>query len=198
MDKILETIHAYEAQIEGAHADLERPGRLSEALAAYEAIEGQLARLEMLPVGRAHPERGRVLSTCLGRQAEILRQLGRVSETEEVAVRQLAAARQAGDLLTLAHALLSSGAARLRGGDPQGGGHALEEARRLFESGDTVEHKRGLGEYWINRAELLNEGALPGGASAAIHAADQALAALEPIEDHQGVARAHAARAKPR
>jgi hypothetical protein len=195
MNQTLEAIRAYEAQIRQAFAEIERSGRLSEALAAYQEIERGLEGLDVSPAGAAHHERQRALAACLDRQAHLLRQLGRLPEAGQAAARQLEAARASGELVTIAYALLSSGHTRLLGGDQKGGEHALSEARRLFESGDSPEQQRGLGKYWTLQAELHNQGALPGGPAEAQQAATRALEALAPLQDWDGVARAYLARA---
>ena len=148
MDKILGTIYEYEAEIERAQKELETPGRISEALAAYQKIQHGLERLDIRPLGRPHRERGRVLAQCLGHQAECLRVLGRYPEARDASERELGAARLSGDLITLAHALLSDGHARLLNGDLHGGEHAIKEARRLFDSGNTADHNNGAGKTW--------------------------------------------------
>lgn len=196
MDEILSTIQECEAQIEQVREELQRHGRISEALAAYQGIERRLEQLDIQPLGSPHRERGRVLALCLGRKAEGLRHLGRFHEAGQTSARELAAARLSGDLITLAGALLSDGHTRLLNGDLGGGEHAIQEARRLFESGDSSEHKRGLGKYWTLRAELIIAGALPGNANEALEASDRAVNINPQKEDRSWAVRAYTARAR--
>jgi hypothetical protein len=196
MEEHLETIQEYEILIARAFEEHERSRRFSEALVAYREIEHGLEGLEISPASDSHHERQRVLAACLDRQARILLRLGRRQEAQQVAARQLNAARAAGDLLAIAHALMCSGHIRLLSGDRRSGAHALSEARRLFESGDSPEQRLGLGEYWTLLAELMNAGTLPGGPGEAHRAADRALAALTPVHDRTALARAYKARAE--
>jgi tetratricopeptide (TPR) repeat protein len=196
MSAVLDTIQRCEDSIDQAHYTLERQGRLGEALNAYQGVEDELDKLGRMPFHAEYHELQRVLASCLLRQGSVLRQLGRAQQAVETAERELKAARASGDRLTLARGQLSYANAHLSGGDRQRGLHAIDEARRIFESGDRPEDRRGLGQYWLLRADLLNAGSVPGEASDALQATGNALAILEPLEDWAAVAHAYAARAQ--
>lgn len=196
MEKIRASLERCQADIEAVIKILEKEGRLGEALAAYQEIEGRIEKLDLLP-GRPHfADKQRVLTTCLMGQEGILRKLGRMREARSISEREMAAARQSSDRITMARALLSSGMTMLLSGEAEHGVSSMENARRLFESEKTAEYQRGLGWYWAAQADLLNAGALAGKPADAIQAADRALEILLPLEDQSGVTRAYAARAK--
>jgi hypothetical protein len=72
----------------------------------------------------------------------------------------------------------------------------LDEARELFERGDSYDHRQGLGWYWILQADLSNAGLVEREPSEVIDIATHALDILNPIENWPGVARAYACRVK--
>jgi tetratricopeptide (TPR) repeat protein len=196
MMETLEKIRQFEEQIEGALRSLEMTGKIEEALAAYQHVE---AKLEALGITAGYPvyaEYQRVLAYCLMRQGNLLRQLGQPHEAMSLSEREIAAARASGDQITLARSLMSNGTNQLVAGHIERGVGLLDEARSLFESGDSYDHRQGLGWYWVLQADLLNAGLVPGETSVVIDAADRALALLLPIENWPGVARAYAARAQ--
>lgn len=196
MTEITAAIKKCEGEIEAALASLEQPGQLNEALATYRAVETKLEALDLASEHPAYAEKQRVLAYCLMRQGNILRQIGQAQEAVELSEREIAAARASGDDVTLARSLMSYGANRIVRGEVEQGLAFMEEARSLFGSGNSYDHKQGLGWYWILRADLGNAGILPGDASEVVDAADRALAILLPLENWPGVARAHAARAQ--
>lgn len=196
MTEIAAAIKRCEGEIEAALASLEQSGQLNEALAAYRAVEIELEALDLATEHPAFAEKQRVLAYCLMRQGNILRQIGQVQEAVELSEREIAAARVSGDDITLARSLMSYGTNHIVQGEVEQGLAFIEEARSLFESGDSYDHKQGLGWYWILQADLGNTGILPRGVPEVVDAADQALAILLPLENWPGVARAYAARAQ--
>jgi len=109
--------------------------------------------------------------------------------------REITAARLSGDGITLARSLMSHGTNSIVGGEVKGGLDQIDEARVLFEGGDSYDHRQGLGWCWILLADIANAGLVAKEPVEVIAMADQALAILTPIENWPGVARAYAARA---
>ena len=198
MNETLKQIKQIEDQIEDALWTFETAGENSQALSAYQEAE---TRLEALSIGAGeadYTEYQRVLAYCLMRQGNILRQSGQNQEALALSEREIAAARGCGDPITLARSLMSNGINQIVAGRVNQGIGLLDEARSLFEMGDSYDHKQGLGWYWVVQADLINAGLLAGGPPEVIDAADQALALLLPIENWPGIARSYAARALAR
>ena len=186
-------------RLEQTRSELEGAGRLGEALTAYEAIEKQLLKVGVMPFHSEYREAQRLLSVCLQRQGALLALFKRLPQLLDVSERQLAAGRASGDLLTLAGALQDYGAALLAAGpidNSQKALHALEEARRLYESGEDETLRRELVKYWIKMSDLQLEGLLPGGASKARLFAERALSLSLALEDEDTSGRAQAAQAR--
>lgn len=194
-DKI-EIIMQIENQIEKGLWDFEVKEHLDEALKIYQQAETELLDLNILPQDPDYSEQQRVLSYCLMRLGNILRQLGKPAEAAAYSERELAAARASGDQITLARSLMSNGTNLIVSGSLETGLQQLEEARRLFEMGKSHDHQQGLGWYWILQADLANAGMLKKEPAEVVEIAGRALEVLEPIENWPGVARAYAARAK--
>ncbi len=196
MSDVLATIQQIEERVEDALWKLEVQGAWEEALAVYEAARAALESLGFLPEAPAFRAQQRVLAYCLMRLSNILRQLNRHAEASALAEEELSAARACGDTVTLGRSLMSHSVAAIMNGRVEEGLQQLDEARRLFEEGDSADHKQGLGWHWILRADLSNGGVVPEEPRRAIEAAGRALAVLLPIENWTGVARAYAARAR--
>lgn len=195
MVEIITIIKQCEDQVEEALWSLEVSGEIEKALETYRAMEAKLVGLNIMPGEPAYPEQQRVLSYCLMRQGNILRQTGQPQEALELSEREIAAARFSGDSITLARSLMSHGTNSIVGGDVKPGLAQIEEARALFEGGDSYDHRQGLGWCWILLADIANAGLIAREPSEVIAMANQALAILMPIENWPGVARAYAARA---
>lgn len=196
MDDILAGILQLEKQLDQIDEDIKITGRISEALSSYQEIEQKLVKMDILPVGKPYRERARVLAVCLNRQVLGLRTLKRFKEAGEVSARELEAARQSAHLITLANALLSDGYSRLMNDDLIDGEHALDEACRLYESGDTRAHICGLGSYWSLRAEIIMDDILRYPISEALSAADNSVNAFLRIDDPGNASKAFLLRAK--
>lgn len=189
-----ERIKSIEAQIEKALWNLEVHQKLEQALNIYQDAEVQLNNLSIGETDPEYSELQRVLSYCLMRQGNILRQLGKPQQALALGDREIIAARKSGDGITLARALMSNGTNQLVAGELDNGMLMLEDARQLFEKGDSFDHKQGLGWYWILQADLANVGLIKKEPAEVIEIASHALKILEPIENWPGVARAYAAR----
>ena len=196
MNETIMQIKQIEDQIEEALWNFETAGENRQALSAYQEAETRLEALG-ISVGEAdYTEYQRVLAYCLMRQGNILRQSGQNQEAMALSEREIVAARACGDPITLARSLISAGANIIVAGKVEQGMGLFEEARSLFEKGDSYDHRQGLGWYWILQADLINASLVAGQPSAVIEAADRALAILLPLENWPGVARSYAARAQ--
>jgi tetratricopeptide (TPR) repeat protein len=196
MIEISEKVKEIENQIEKALWDFELHEELDKALEVYRGAEGKLDGLDITIENPAYGEQQRVLSYCLMRQGNILRQMQKPDEARALGEREIAAARNSGDGITLARSLMSNGTNYIVTGEIRTGLGLIEEARRLLEKGDSYDHKQALGWYWILQADLANAGLVKKEPAEVIEFATRALDILEPIENWPGVARAYAARAK--
>jgi tetratricopeptide (TPR) repeat protein len=195
MENTVNTIKEIEAQIEQALWEHEVHDQLSEALQVYQQAASRLDSLEIGPSDPAYAEQQRVLSYCLMRQGNILRQQGQPDEALALSAREMAAARASGDEITLARSLMSIGTNLLVAGKVDQGLQLVEEAHELFETGDSYDHIQGVGWYWIMQADLANAGLTNKPPAEVLACANHALEMLTPIENWPGVSRAYAARA---
>jgi tetratricopeptide (TPR) repeat protein len=196
MSKVSEKIKGIENQIEKALWDLELHGELEKALEIYQDAEVKLNSLGVNVDHPAYAEQQRVLSYCLMRQGNLLRQIEKPREAYELGEREIIAARASGDEITLARSLMSNGTNYIVMGDIERGLKLIEEARMLYEKGDSHDHQQGLGWYWILQADLANAGLIGREPNEVIELTTRALDILKPIENWPGVARAYAARVK--
>ena len=195
MDNIVDTISAYEQEIESALESYEQNENLSVALQVYQTVESKLLDLDLPPDHPAYPRMQAVLAYCLLREGNILRQSGQPQEAMQLSAREITAARNSGDDITIARSLMSYGTTLIGQGNLDSGMPSIEEARHHFESGDSYDHRQGLGWYWILRADIANAGLQEIDPTEVLAFADNAIAILEPIENWPGVSRAYAARA---
>jgi tetratricopeptide (TPR) repeat protein len=196
MIEISNKIKDIESQIEKALWDLEVHDELDKALMVYQDSEAQLVALGVHADHPVYAEQQRVLSYCLMRQGNILRQMEKLQEALVLGEREVDAARASGDEITLARSLMSYGTNLIVTGGMERGLKLLDEARELFEKGDSPDHRQGLGWYWILQADLSNAGLVKRETVEVIEIATRTLDILKPIENWPGVARAYAARAK--
>jgi tetratricopeptide (TPR) repeat protein len=195
MDETANTIKDIEAQIEKALWEHEVHSQLADALQIYRDVENKLDNMAIDPSHADYAEQQRVLSYCLMRQGNILRQQGKPDEALAMGEREIAAARISGDEITLAHSLMSNGTNFLVAGRVDQGLQLINEAHKLFEKGDSYDHKQGVGWYWIMQADLANAGLIDKQPGEVLTFANHALEMLKPIQNWPGVARAYAARA---
>ena len=196
MIELSEKVKEIENQIEKALWDFELHDELDKALEIYRGAEAKLEGLDITTENPAYGEQQRVLSYCLMRQGNILRQTEKPEEALVLGAREIAAARNSRDGITLGRSLMSNGTNLIVTGEIRQGLELIEEARRLLERGDSYDHKQGLGWYWILQADLANAGLVKIDPAEVIEAATRALDILKPIDNWPGVARAYAARAK--
>jgi tetratricopeptide (TPR) repeat protein len=196
MKDVSSVIESYMREIEQTLETMELSGKLKDALANYQEIRGKLEALGIKHGDRSDEELQRTLAFCLMREANILRQTGRLKDAQVVTDLEMDAARSSGDPITLGRSLMSNGATYLLAGQKEIGNKYIEEARSIFEDGDSFDHKQGLGWYWIMKADLINKGIIQGDHGTAIDAASKAIEILLPIKNWPGVVRAYEARAK--
>jgi len=189
-------IKSIEDQIEKALWDFEVHEQLDQALDVYKDAEAKLTSLQVEQSELEFAEVQRVLSYCLMRQGNILRQLGKPQEALALSDREIAAARASGDEITLGRSLMSTGTNLVVAGELEQGLAMLEQAREQFEKGDSFDHRQGLGWYWLLLADLANAGLITKSPQEVIEITTRALEILEPIENWPGVARGYAARAE--
>jgi tetratricopeptide (TPR) repeat protein len=194
--EISEKTKEIETQIEKALWEYELHEELDKALMVYQDAELKLKELGISVNGPEYAEQQRVLAYCLMRQGNLLRQMEKPQEALFVGEREITAARASGDEIALARSLMSNGTNLIVTGALEQGLQLIEEARDLFERGDSDDHRQGLGWYWILQADLANAGLVEREPHQVIEMADHALVSLKPIENWPGVARAYAARAK--
>lgn len=196
MIELAEKIKEIENQVEKALWGLELKDEHDKALVIY---QDAVIKLEELGISADHPvyrEQQRVLAYCLMRQGNLLRQMEKSQEALALGEREIAAARASGDEITLARSLMSNGTNLIVTGALERSLLLLDEARDLFERGDSHDHRQGLGWYWILQADLANAALVKREPSEVKEIATKALDILIPIENWPGVARAYAARAK--
>lgn len=196
MTEIPERIKEIEQQIEQALWDLEVRDEIEKALEIYQHAESELAALDLTMKSPAYAEQQRVLSYCLMRQGNVLRQMDKPAEALALSERELAAARASGDEIMLARSLMSNGTNYIITGKIEKGLTLTQQACALFENGDSYDHQQGLGWYWVLQSDLANAGIITRPPAEIIEMAGRALEILEPIENWPGMARACAARAK--
>ena len=189
-------IKVIEQQIDKALWDLEIKEQLDPALKVYQESEGKLLELVIAPDDPEYADQQRVLAYCLMRQGNILRQLGKPQQALALGEREVAAAQASGDQITLSRSLMSYGTNLIVAGRLEQGLPYLEKARLLLESGDSYDHKQGLGWYWILQIDLANAGMVKKEPGEVVEMARCALDLLLPIENWPGVARAYAGLAK--
>ena len=194
MNNASEVIREIENQIETALHELELCEKLDRAFEAYRLSEAQLIGLDIGPNDPEYIDQQRVLSYCLMRQGNILRQLGKPEEALALGDREILAARLSRDDITLARALMSNGTNLIVAGKVDEGLNLIDAAKELFEKGTSYDHKQGLGWYLILQADLANAGLTKKDPAEVAKIATQALEILEPIENWPGVARAYGAR----
>jgi len=196
MNEILEKIKEIETQIEEGLWKYEIQEKNELALEIYLDAESKLTVLDTTGGDSSYTEQQRVLSYCLMRQSNLLRQMRKSEEALAIGEREMVAARNSGDGITLARSLMSNGTNYIVTGDIGTGLDLVEESRKIFEVGKSYDHQQGLGWYWILQADLANAGLIQRKSSEIKEITSQILEILEPIENWPGVARAYAARAK--
>lgn len=190
-----EKIKEIENQIEKALWELEVHEELEKALTIYQEAGKKLDELAITPGDPAYTDKQRVLSYCLMRQGNILRQMSKPQQALELSEAEIRAARESDDEITLARSLMSNGVNLIATGSVERGMNMIAEAQLLFTRGESIDHKQGLGWCWILQADLANAGLVEKGPDEVVVFATRALDILGPIENWPGVARAFGARA---
>jgi tetratricopeptide (TPR) repeat protein len=195
MKDLADQIQIYHNQVDTALENHEKNGQLDIALQVYMQVEINLSVLKISPTDPQYKQQQAALAYTLMRQANILRQQGDTAQARMISQREIQAARNAGDDISLARSLMSYGATLIALGQVQDGLDSVDEAYSIFTQGESYDHQQGCGWYWILRADIANAGLQELAPEQIIDFADQALSALESIENWPGVARAYAARA---
>ncbi len=195
MNELTDQVKAIENQIEKALWELEVHDEQDRALEIYREAEAKLEKLDIAMDHPAYAEAQRVLSYCLMRQGNILRQMGKPQQALEMSEHEISAARASGDEITLARSLMSNGVNLIATGGKGRGLLMLSEAQLLFKKGDSFDHRQGLGWTWILQADLANARLVDREPDEVIEMATRALEILTPFQNWPGVARAYAARA---
>jgi tetratricopeptide (TPR) repeat protein len=193
---VTEKIKGIENQIEQALWTFEARNQIEIALEVYQDAESELDALDIAAENPAYVEQQRVLSYCLMRQGNILRQMKKTEEALAKSERELVAARASDNEIVLARSLMSNGTNHVVTGGVAKGLALMKEACEMFENGDSYDHQQGLGWYWILQADLANARIIQRQPSEVVEMASRALEFLTPLENWPGVARAYAARAK--
>jgi hypothetical protein len=183
VNQTLEKIKEIELQIKEGLWKYEVQEKIEAALEIYQKAESKLTALDLNAEDLAYAEQQRVLSYCLMRQGNILRQLGKTDEALTLGEGEMAAARNSGDEIMLARSLMSNGTNYIVTGDAGTGLDLVEESRRIFESGKSYDHQQGLGWYWILQADLANAGLVQKKGSEILGITRKILEILEPIEN---------------
>lgn len=191
-DQILEA----EKRIESSLWKLENQDMLAEALEQYQVVAKELENMEIKAQSPDYFEQQRVLAYAYLRSGNILRQLGRSSEAIQAGERELECARESGNDIAVARALMNFGTTLLMGGQVENGLTYIEQSRPIFEKGESFDHKQGIGWYWILKAELGLAGLVETEQNEVLNFINMACEILKPIENWAGVARAYGLRAK--
>jgi len=194
MDEKTKEIQEIENEIEETLWSLELHDEIEKAYEIYREAETKLDAIEITPEEPAYPGQQRVLAYCLMRQGNLLRQKGKTEQAMALSEREIVAARASKDEIMLARSLMSNGTNRIITGEAESGLGLLEEAREIFEGGESYDHQQGLGWYWILQADLANAGIIERDPAEVLEITNRALVILKPIKNWPGVTRAYAAR----
>ncbi len=195
MSELSEEVSRIADEIEEALWAWDVPGDIERALAVYRQAEQKLQALDLAADHPAYATQQRVLAYCLMRQGNVLRHLGEPEQALALGRRELAAASRCGEDIQWGRSLISNGTNYVVAGAVSQGLEKMEQARALFQSGDSHDHQQGLGWYWILQADLANGGVITRDPGEVVAVANRAIKILKPIENWPGVARAYAARA---
>jgi len=185
-----------EERTDEALGSLEREGRWAEALAVYRAAGAEVDALGIPRNDPAYKDARRLRAYLYLREANALRALGRPAEAGPLGDLELDAAMASGDSITIARSMFSLGGACLANGEIERGLRLLDDSKAIFEHQDDLEHRQGLGWWYLIQADISNGGIARSDPRYALEMGNKALEILRPLENWPGVARAHAARAK--
>jgi tetratricopeptide (TPR) repeat protein len=189
-----ESIQFLEKQLKDALIAYEQQEKYELALEKYKSVENEIHRLiedGEGEIGQAY----QLLAQCYLRQAGMLRQLGMLDEASKINKKEIESARLSGSSITYAQSLFSTGINLLSNRQMEEGLHLLIEAKKSFEEGDSIDHKQGVGWYWIILADLGNKKLINVTSEEIIHFASEAIDILTEIQNAPGISRAYQARA---
>jgi len=193
---ISDRIKDAEMRIDSSLWKLENQDMLAEALEQYQVVATELENLETKAQSSDYFEQQRVLAYAYLRIGNILRQLGRSNEALQAGERELECARESGNDIALARALMNFGTTLLMGGQVEKGLTYIGQSRPIFEKGKSFNHKQGIGWYWILQAELGLAGLVEVKPNEVLNFLNTACEILKPIENWAGMARAYGLRAR--
>jgi len=196
MSDSTDRLREIEEKTEAALGSLEQDNQWAEALAVYQTAGAEVDALQVPKTEPTYQDAQRLRAYLYLRQANALRALGRYGEAEPLADKELEAAMASGDGLSIARAMFSLGASCLANGEIERGLKFLADSKPMFEHGEDVDHRQGLGWWHLIQADIRHAGIVADPPEAALEAANTALEILRPLENWPGIVRAHAARAK--
>ena len=192
-DKMVNHLNALEEKLEKALILFEQLEKYELALEHYKEVEkeaNKIMGLNEVDTAEVH----KLLAQCYLRQAVMLRQLGRKEEANEANQKELESARLSGNSISYAQSLFSTGINLLSNRGVEEGLQFLLEAKKWFEAENSVEHKQGLGWYWIIMSDLGNKGIIASSNEQIINYASKAIKILTQIQNTSGISRAYNAR----
>jgi tetratricopeptide (TPR) repeat protein len=191
---VVKDISILEKELEAALMIYEQQGKYDLALERYQEVEKAINQLVANNKGDL-TDAYKLQAQCFLRQAGMLRQLGRFEEASVVNKKEIESARRSGNSIAYAQSLFSSGINCLSNRQIQEGISLLEDAKRAFEKGDSMDHKQGVGWYWVILADLGNKKITCATNEEIIQFANKAIEILTDIENIPGIKRAYQARA---
>ncbi|MFE8700799.1 hypothetical protein ACFYKX_09245 [Cytobacillus sp. FJAT-54145] len=182
-----------EEKIEETLVSFEQVDKYDRALQQYIQIENEIHKyMKNNEVNFTQAQK--LLAQCYLRQAGMLRELGRTEEANEINKKEMESARLSGSTIAYAQSLFSTGINLLSSRRIEEGLNFLRKAKKVFEAGNTSEYLQGVGWYWIIMADLGNKGIVSATNEEIINYANKAIKILTPIQNSQGISRAHEAR----
>jgi tetratricopeptide (TPR) repeat protein len=184
-----------ENELEEVLKSYEQKELYSEALQGYQKIEENILQILNTLTNETHQSAYQLLAQCYLRQGNMYRSLGEPDKADECSKKEIEAAQKSGNNVTIAQSIFSEGVTLISNKQLHQGLQLLEKSREMFESGNSIDHKQGVGWYWIIKADLTNKGITDCSTDQVIEFANNALDHLLPIENWMGVSRAYQARA---
>ncbi|WP_096154195.1 MULTISPECIES: hypothetical protein [Bacillus] len=188
------SLHILEGKLEKALILFEQLGKYELALEQYNEVEKEVIKM-MEHTEVESTKVHKLLAQCYLRQAGMLRQLGRKEEANEANQKEIESAKLSGNSISYAQSLFSTGVNLLSNREIEEGLQLLLEAKKHFEAENSVEHKQGLGWYWIIMSDLGNKGMIASSNEQILNYSSKAIELLTQIQNTSGIARAYKARA---
>jgi tetratricopeptide (TPR) repeat protein len=185
-------LQVLEKKLEESLVTYEQKEKFEVALQHYQRIEYEIYELfKNEPL--THEAYG-LLAQCYLRQAGMLRAIGKLEEATLINKKEIESARLSGSSISYAQSLFSTSINFLSCRQIEEGLSYLNEAKNLFESGDTIDHQQGVGWYWIILADLGIKNIIKVSKEDIVQYANRAIDILTPINNVPGISRAMNAR----